>query len=284
MNRTHCPAKALIAILSLLTILCLPCAAFDNKTKEFKAFASDLNRHFQKMGWMDLNPEKVDWVYYRKTRLNRPLIFASFGESTEDVTIFLGGTHGDESPSVYIMFKLAAFLKENPRFYAGKKIVIAPLVNPDGFFKNPQIRTNAGGVDLNRNFPTKDWRPGKKDRYYPGAAAGSENETKFQIALINRFKPSKIISVHSPLGCYDYDGPSSDLDEIVVWLKKMSKDNGLPFRRYRVYPGSLGNYAGVERKIHTLTVELPTSKPQHGEKHFSQFKKTLLEVTSFSSF
>jgi protein MpaA len=282
MNRNYCSVKALFIFFSLLTIYCLPCAAFDSQTKDFKVFASDLKKHFKKMGWVDLNPEKIDWVYYRKTRLNRPLIFTSFGESTEDITIFLGGIHGDESPSVYIMFKLAEFLKENPKLCLNKKIVIAPLVNPDGFFRNPQTRTNSRGVDINRNFPTQDWRRAKKDRYYPGSAAGSENETRFQIALINRYKPSKIISVHSPLGFYDYDGPSSDLDDIIVWLKKLSKDNGLPFRRYRVYPGSLGNFAGVERKIHTLTIELPSSIPQHGKKYFDQFKKTLLEVISFS--
>ena len=266
-----------ICILFLM-IMPGPSLAFDTTTREFKSFATDLKAHFEKIGWNDLRPEQIDWVYYRKSPLKRPLVFATFGQGANDITIFLGGVHGDESPSVYMMFKLAEFLKANPELYRNKTIVIAPIVNPDGFFKKPQLRTNARGVDINRNFPTRDWRPGKKDRYYPGPRASSENETKFQVALINRYKPNKIISVHSPLGFYDYDGPSSDLDSIVVWLKKISKDNGLPFRRYKLYPGSLGNYAGVERKIHTLTLELPSSSPQQGALYFDQFKKTLLEV------
>ena len=102
-------------------------------------------------------------------------------------------------------------------------IIVAPLINPDGFFSKPQKRTNGRGVDVNRNFPTKDWKQGKKDRYYSGPDANSESETKFQIALINRFKPTHIISIHSPLGCYDYDGPSSDFDSIVIWIKRSAE-------------------------------------------------------------
>jgi len=157
-------------------------------------------------------------------------------------------------------------------------IVIAPLVNPDGFLSRPQKRTNSGGVDVNRNFPTKDWKRSRKDRHYSGPHANSESETKFQIALMNRFKPSHIISIHSPLGCNDYDGPSSDLDSLVIWLKKVSRENGLPFRRYQVFPGSLGNYAGMERGIHTLTLELPSSEALKGPEYFDQFKRMFLDI------
>ncbi|MGP8154830.1 MAG: M14 family zinc carboxypeptidase [Smithella sp.] len=37
-------------------------------------------------------------------------------------------------------------------------IVIAPLLNSDGFLSTPSTRVNANGVDINRNFPTKDGR------------------------------------------------------------------------------------------------------------------------------
>jgi hypothetical protein len=119
---------------------------------------------------------------------------------------------------------------------------------------------------------------GKKGRYYSGPHVNSGNETKFQIVLINRFKPTHIISVHSPLGCYDHDGPSSNFDSIVIWIKKVSKENGLLFRRYQVFPGSLGNYAGMERKIHTHTLELPSSEPQKGPEYFDQLKSMFLDI------
>ena len=56
-----------------------------------------------------------------------------------------------------------------------KKIVIAPLVNPDGFFSKPPKRTNSRGVDINRNFPTRDWRQSKRDKFYTGPSPNSES-------------------------------------------------------------------------------------------------------------
>jgi len=86
--------------------------------------------------------------------------------------------------------------------FKDKCIVIAPLLNPDGFLASSPTRVNANGVDLNRNFPTKDWQAkairqwiakGKIKRYYPGAKPASEQETLFQMALIKRFNPQKNI-------------------------------------------------------------------------------------------
>jgi hypothetical protein len=61
-------------------------------------------------------------------------------------------------------------------------------------------------------------------------------------------------------------------------MKKVSRENGLPFRRYQVFPGLLGNYAGMERRIHTLTLELPSSAPQKGAEYFDQFKSMFLDI------
>lgn len=255
-----------------------PVAGADKNTVEFRKFASELKGHFERFGWKDLDAVTLDWEYHRKSQGNRPLIFTTFGKSTGKVVLFLGGVHGDESPPVYIMFRLAQYLSQNPQLFGDWQIILAPLVNPDGFFSRPQRRTNSRGVDINRNFPTRDWKKSKKDSYYSGPYASSESETKFQIALLNRFKPTHIISIHSPLGCYDYDGPSSDFDSLVLQLRKVSTENGLPFRRYRVFPGSIGNYAGMDRKIHTLTLELPSSEPRKGSDYFGQFKSMFLDV------
>jgi protein MpaA len=270
----------IVALLVLVSTcaggVCL--AAGPKKPGEFQKYASELKGHFEGLGWNDLDTGQLDWEYHRKTQGNRPLMFTTFGGDSRQIVLFLGGVHGDESPSVYLLFRLAQSLKKNPELYRDKKVIIAPLVNPDGFLSRPQKRTNGRGVDINRNFPTRDWKQSKKGGFYSGPHANSESETKFQIALINRFKPTHIVSIHSPLGCYDYDGPSSDLDSIVVWLKKVSKENSLPFRRYHVFPGSLGNYAGMQRKIHTLTLELPSSEPGKGLEYFDQFKGMFLSI------
>jgi protein MpaA len=271
-------------LLFVLAFLWLTKPAFssDSSTKEFQGFLREVERRFAEYGWKDLEPEKIPWEYYRTTDRGTPLFFAIFGNDSENCTLLLAAVHGDELPTTYVLFKLANYLKENPEAYRGRCIVVAPLVNPDGFLASPPQRVNSNGVDINRNFPTKDWRRDalrqwesrthRNKRYYPGQKPGSENETRFQIALVHRFKPHKILTLHSPLGFYDFDGPSFHLDDFGKWLEKISKETDYPLKRFGVYPGSLGNYAGVERGIFTVTLELPSSKPHMAAQFYSKFK------------
>lgn len=213
-------------------------------------------------------------------------MFAVFGNSSKNCILLMGGVHGDELPTVYLMFKLAHYVKDNPNLFENNCVVIAPLLNPDGFLAKPPTRVNAGGVDVNRNLPTQDWNQkairqwtarGKRERYYPGPRPGSEQETLFQVALINRFKPQKILSAHSPLNFFDYDGPSSDLDSFEQWMEQISREIEYPLKKFGYYPGSLGNYAGYERNIFTLTLELPSSDPGQSKKYFEKFQSSLLK-------
>lgn len=264
-----------------------PVWAADQSSKELRQFLQTLERQNALYGWKDLRSDGIPWEYHRTTRNSHPLIFAHFGQQSGNCVLFLGGVHGDELPTVYLMLKLAQYIKEHPEVVQDKCIVIAPLVNPDGYLASHPTRVNANGVDINRNFPTRRWQPDahrqwrtkskKNKRYYPGPRAGSENETTFQIALIKRFKPQKILSAHSPLNFFDYDGPSSDLDSFEQWMEKISKEARHPLKKFGVYPGSLGNYAGSERNIFTLTLELPTSDPKMGSAYFSKFQPAFLK-------
>jgi len=256
----------------------------DSSTKEFQLFLKELKKRFSEYGWNDLKPEVIGWEYHRTTAGKKPLFFATFGDNLENSTLMLGTVHGDEIPTAYVLFKFAEYLKENPELYEGRCIVVAPLVNPDGFLANPPKRVNSRGVDPNRNFPTKSWNKdavkhwqgmSRSKRYYPGHRAGTESETSFQIALINRFKPQKILSLHSPLNVYDYDGPSVGLDVFEKWLEKISRETNHPMKKLGVYPGSLGNYAGFERDIFVVTLELPSSEPKMGVQYYSQFKSAV---------
>ena len=109
-------------------------------------------------------------------------------------------------------------LKANPEIIGGNLVVIAPIVSPDSFFKKRPTRTNARGVDVNRNFPTSDWnkkaislwkkRYRKDRRRFPGHHSLSEQETRFQVNIIRSYLHNKVISVHAPLTLLDYDGPA----------------------------------------------------------------------------
>jgi murein peptide amidase A len=261
--------------------------AYSSSSNDFKQYLSLLEKQNAAYGWTDINLEEIPWEYYRTTKNRHPLMFVHFGNTARNCILFLGGVHGDELPTVYFMFKLAQYVKDNPALFKDKCIVIAPLLNPDGFLSEPPTRINAHGIDINRNLPTRDWQANairqwilktkKNKRYYPGAKPSSEQETLFQVALIKKFKPQKILSAHSPLNFYDYDGPSSDLNSFEHWMEQICKEVDHPLKKFKYYPGSLGNYAGHERNIFTLTLEMPSSDFNRGLEYFQKFQPSILK-------
>ena len=66
-----------------------------------------------------------------------------------------GGFHGDEPKSTAIALLLIEYLAEQMETGTDAHWVIMPCVNPDGL--DLRRRRNARLVDLNRNFPTKNW-------------------------------------------------------------------------------------------------------------------------------
>ena len=169
--------------------------------------------------------------------------------------LMLGGIHGDEYSSVSIMFKWMSILDKH---HSGLfHLKITPLANPDGLLQKKSQRMNAHGVDLNRNFlngPNPNasleyWkkRTYKDPRRYPGKKPMSEIETQWIHQLIEQFKPDAIIAVHAPYGIVDFDGPR----------KPPTHLGPLHLHLLGTYPGSLGNFAGIQQNIPVITVELP---------------------------
>jgi len=169
--------------------------------------------------------------------------------------LLIGGIHGDEYSSVSIIFK---WLKTLNKHHSGLfHWNVIPLVNVDGLLRKKSQRVNGNNIDLNRNFPISDWKntalkywieqTGKNPRYYPGPEPLSEPESNWLLGHINVFRPDVIVSVHAPHGIIDHDGPRT----------APSKLGGLYLNYLGTYPGSLGNYAGVQRRIPVITIELP---------------------------
>lgn len=169
--------------------------------------------------------------------------------------LMLGGIHGDEYSSVTIMFKWMQILD---KYHSGLfHWQVTPLLNPDGLLRKKSQRTNANGVDLNRNFENgislngslEYWekRAYKDPRRYPGKQPMSEAETRWVNQLISEFKPDAIIAVHAPYGIVDFDGPQ----------KPPTHLGPLHLHLLGTYPGSLGNFAAEQLEIPVVTVELP---------------------------
>ncbi|TNF05427.1 MAG: hypothetical protein EP326_00660 [Deltaproteobacteria bacterium] len=264
-------------------------------------YCSLMDSKFEMYGWGKSNCEQYDWHHVRNSYLGRPLIWKSWGEETDvekkNVTLIMCGVHGDEITPIKFCFDVIRSIDQmvydpnSPFDIKNKMIVVAPLVAPDSFFKKLPTRTNHKGVDVNRNFPTKDWdadalrlwktRYRSDKRRYPGKRPLSEQETVFQVNLIKRYSPDKIISVHAPLTILDYDGPAKhgeDKHEHAAnqLLIQMSKDaSGYRIKNYPFFPGSLGNWAGNERGIPTYTLELPSSDNRKHREYWNLFSKAI---------
>lgn len=173
--------------------------------------------------------------------------------------LVLGAIHGDEPASGSLARDWIHRLRDlEPR----SQWRILPVTNPDGLFA--KTRVNANGVDVNRNFPTDDWlekaqehwrtRSKSSPRRFPGNAGGSEPETQCIAEHISDFKPDFIISIHTPYGVLDFDGPNVVKPATI-----------LPWRRLGHMPGSLGRFMWKDHKVPVLTIELRGGDPVVGK-------------------
>lgn len=181
------------------------------------------------------------------------------GTPSENNVLIIGVFHGDEPQGKYLIEKYIKLYSTN--------LLFIPCLNPDGLQNG--TRTNANGVDLNRNFPTENWGDGvnvategcsecqDSSLYYGGTSPASEIETQFVIDIIEKYQPKTILTLHAPYKIVNYDGPAQDI------AQKISDIIGYPVEESIGYPtpGSFGTYCGVERNIPTITLELDEKIP-----------------------
>ena len=175
----------------------------------------------------------------------RPIFVQIVGQGTETALI-MGAIHGDEPAAGALVNELADRLRSDPRLLEGRRVVLLPAANPDGLVA--RTRENARGIDLNRNFDTSN----RVDNGTNGLRPLTEPECQALESVIKEYAPSRIVSVHQPLSCIDYDGPGQAI------AARMAQDCELPVKKIGARPGSLGSYTGETLKIPTITMELPS--------------------------
>jgi protein MpaA len=193
---------------------------------------------------------------------NRLIYLHVFGSGRRTVMV-MAGVHGDEPCGVEVVRNLTERLEGMGEGGLGDlRVVVMPLANPDGHALG--TRKNANGIDINRNFATKDFGAGENDasnKFYGGHTPASEPETHAIMGVISAYEPGLIISLHEPLACVNYNGPS------VRIARRISKLTGLPAKGDIGYPcpGSMGTYYGLERRLPLITLELPEDEidPEH---------------------
>jgi protein MpaA len=76
-----------------------------------------------------------------------------------------------------------------------------------------------------------------------------------------------IFSVHAPFGILDFDGPR----------KPPRRFGRLYLSQLGVYPGSLGNYGGINLNIPVVTIELPNARTMPPKENVQRIWRDMLE-------
>lgn len=168
---------------------------------------------------------RAERVEYGRSVLDRSLVAVRVPSSAVDAPRVLcaANLHGVELVGCRVALGLLAAIAEDRgpgrELQRCAEVWVAPCLNPDGYARTvaqggrgtlAELRTNAHGVDLNRNFPlaggatrrpipgTGSSRPGRAT--YRGPAPLSEPETAALDALLAGQRFHAVISLHSFMG------------------------------------------------------------------------------------
>ncbi len=170
-------------------------------------------------------------------------------------TMYVDGTHhGNEGMSAEASFLFLQDVLErsaaDPSYLEGKRLVVTPSVNPDGYFID--CRNNWNSVDLNRNYPYMWGMYGTSDTRgscpasgtYRGPSEGSEIETQINMEMMRNMNLYVYFSAHT--GSNDivlpwkitgeFAVPIADWELYEYFLNESTNVSGLTYRD----PGGAG--------------------------------------------
>ena len=178
----------------------------------------------------------------------RPLKVEEFGHGSLRV-YFVGGVHG-EPPAQRPLDELRALLRSSAM--AGQVTVrLLEDLNPDGTARG--LFCNANHVDIDRNFPSKDFSPSLRH----GLTPLSEPETRAFWHDIQGFKPDLVVVLQSAMAgpFLDGDGPSDAYGlQFVRGAASVDERWTLLENKGDAFSGSLGSALGEDHGIPVLNL------------------------------
>lgn len=174
-----------------------------NKKYSFNMFSKDVKENFQS--------DICSYEVIGRSVRGRDIYALRVGTGQMKVLI-TAGVHARETANTPMVMQglfdmLGAYQNGDSRVsevLSRVTFIVVPLVNPDGYDEcvrrnSGSKKTNARGVDLNRNFPFKYWgsKKKKKGNGYPGPHPASEPETQAIMALIAAHDFTLAVDVHS---------------------------------------------------------------------------------------
>jgi hypothetical protein len=156
------------------------------------------------------------WMFATQTILGttqggRPVTAYYFPGTKDERALIIGGVHGSEQAGIQVATMLVESLRSGPKPYYS--VIIVPVLFPDNYanaqaaHKKPSDDnigryTKGNPVDPNRNFPALGESLASAQKRGGGVAKDAEGrpiqpENVMLLELIDRFRPSRIASVHS---------------------------------------------------------------------------------------
>lgn len=209
-------------------------------------------------------PEVVTGREIGRSVQSRPVVLREYdgpalaGRPVTEILVF-AGIHGDEPTTVFAAARLIELLERDSASIVppGHRLTVVPIANPDGYAA--RSRQNSVGVDLNRNFPARNFSSAARTKKNsPGPAPLSEPESRVIHDLVLSLEPARILTLHSirpPRHGNNYDGPGRKLAELMATTNHYAV---LPTIGYPT-PGSFGSWAGIDLQIPTITLEFPSN-------------------------
>lgn len=193
----------------------------------------------------------AEWVTVGASNDGRPIESRQFGDGPLRVLV-IGSIHGDETEGLAIINSVVHSL-DSPDVRALATFRVLRDVNPDGSAR--RSRTNAHGIDLNRNWPASNFEPSATH----GTRPLSEPETRAAHATYLAFDPDLVVVFHSTSRGPFVNFNPPDVDALAQTFADAAAatdarwtvvaDMGYPT------PGSLGTFSGIDRDVPTLTIE-----------------------------
>lgn len=220
----------------------------------------------------------------------RPIDLYVFGQGETQYLIVAGIHGGYEGNTVDLANELIMYISEHPEVIpASDTLYVVRSMNPDAVARgrNSDARVNANGVDLNRNFPARNWAADWdhslcwNDRPTTGGTyGGSEPETRAVMNFILSHHIQAMISYHSAaLGVFPGGVPwqpaSRDLGRL------LADKTGYPYPPLDIgctYTGTLADWA-VENGV-GAAVDMELSN--HQDSDFAENLRALKALLNFS--
>lgn len=165
------------------------------------------------------------------------------------VALVLGQMHGSEQRGRAVVAALDTMAPP-----AQVQVWTISTVNPDGSAVGR--RTNAHGVDLNRNWPYR-WSPAYATRdFYPGKRPLTEPEVRALLAFLDHLDPGLIVSFHQHFNAVD-----QGTGKALVWSQRLASALRLrlltvPCNTGPCY-GTMTQWFNATHAGSAVTVELP---------------------------